>query len=345
MNRYTKFTCDKLRSYASAYSADTIYLGGGTPGILGTERLCEILNTASESFGQAKECTMEVNPRSAMQLDFEKLRSYGLNRVSMGLQSANDNELRILGRRHTLKDAQNAAEKIRCEGITNLSLDLMIGISCQTMESLGSSIDMCKEMGARHISAYMLTIEEGTPYYKMRPTLNLPDEDTVCKMYEFTVQKLSECGYHQYEISNFSQIGYESRHNLKYWRCEEYLGLGPAAHSFIDGRRSYCPRSIDNYYKGVIIPDGEGGGQEEYISLALRLNEGLRYHDYEKRYGEPVPENLISCARRFEKHGYVKILNDSICLTTNGFLVSNTIISELICGLQRVAPAGSSHTN
>ncbi len=330
LDRYTEFTCEKLRSLRGDLSADTVYFGGGTPSLLGTERLCRILSAAEGSFGKPEECTIEVNPRSAMQLDFKSLASHGVNRVSMGLQSGSDEELSLLGRRHTVKEAAAAADKIRSEGISNLSLDLMLGISRQTFGSLSGSIDLCSELGASHISAYMLTVEKGTPYYNQRSSMSFPDEDTVCELYEYAVNKLSEYGYSQYEISNFSKPGLESRHNLKYWRCEEYLGLGPAAHSFIDGRRFYYPRSLQAYYEDKQLLDGEGGGREEYIALALRLKEGLRFGEYQKRFGEAVPGEMKAAAERLVKTGLLTVGDDYISLTTKGFLVSNSVIGELL---------------
>ena len=330
ISEYTEFMCRKLRSYKGKYSADTVYLGGGTPSILKTERLCAILSAARDSFGSAGEVTIEVNPRSAMELDFKELRRAGLNRVSMGLQSASDSELLLLGRRHTAADAENAFKKIRSEGISNISLDLMLGISGQTRESLARSIDFCAELGAQHISAYLLKIEDGTLYARRRDSLSLPDEETVCDLYELAVERLAQRGFSQYEISNFSRPGFESRHNLKYWRCEEYLGLGPAAHSFLDGRRFYFDRSFDDFYGGVTVDDGEGGGSEEYIALALRLSEGLSFDAYRRRFKEQVPKEIIKNADKLKNTGLLYLSENGVALTPKGFLCSNAVIAEIL---------------
>ncbi len=332
MDRYTSYLADKLASYKGRYHADTVYFGGGTPSLLGTERLCTLLDAARDAFFSDGEITIEVNPRSAMQLDFTKLSQHGLNRVSMGLQSANERELRLLGRRHTAQSAEEAFIKIKSEGIDNISLDLMLGIGGQTENSLARSIDFCASLGAKHISAYILKIEEGTPYFKKRDSLDLPDEDSVCSLYEYAVERLAKHGYEQYEISNFAKSGYESRHNLKYWHCEEYLGLGPAAHSFIDGKRFFYSRSLDDFYNDISIDDGEGGGIEEYISLALRLGEGLVFEKYEARFNDAVPAEYIENAVKLKKTGLVDVNDKGITITPKGFLVSNTLIADILYG-------------
>ena len=329
-DEYTKQPLNKIRSLRGKYRTDTVYFGGGTPSLLGTERLCRLLDAACESFGKAEEVTVEVNPESAPALDFSKLAAHGLNRVSMGLQSSDDRELALLGRRHTAEQAAYAVGLIKKGGISNISLDLMLGIGEQTQSSLEKSIDFCAELEAAHISAYILKIEEGTLYYRRKDTLPLPDEDSVCDLYELAVKLLEERGYRQYEISNFAKPGFESRHNLKYWRCEEYLGLGAAAHSFIGGRRFYCTRSLEDFYRDVTADDGEGGGKDEYIALALRLTEGLVFDRYEKRFGEPVPQSVINSAQQLLPTKLIRITDEGISLTVKGFLCSNAVISSLL---------------
>lgn len=330
MDEYTERLAAVMRGYRGRYHAETVYFGGGTPSLLGTERLCALLDEARQSFLADGEITAEVNPRSAMQLDIERLAASGLNRVSMGLQSANDAELKMLGRRHSAQDAANAVRTLRAGGIGNISLDLMLGISGQTKQSLSESIDFCADLGAQHVSAYMLKLEEGTPYFARRDTLVLPGEDEVCDLYELAAERLALRGYCQYEISNFARKGFESRHNLKYWRCEEYLGLGPAAHSFIDGRRFYYRRSFDDFYGGVTVPDGEGGSSEEYIALALRLSEGVIFAEYRRRFGEELPRKYVKNAEKLASAGLVTVTPERIAITTKGFLVSNAVIAEIL---------------
>ena len=249
----------------------------------------------------------------------------------MGMQSAVNRERLSLGRQSGTEKISDCIELFRNEGIFNISLDLMLGVPGQTMESLDESIDFLLSSGVKHISAYMLKIEEGTPYHTYQNSLDLPDEDAVCEMYLHTVRRLKEKGYGQYEVSNFCLEGYESRHNLHYWHCEEYLGVGPSAHSFLNGKRFYFERDFDSFIKECVpIDDGEGGSEEEYIMLCLRLNEGLSDKKYYERFGRHIDKTVFEKAERFEKAGFLAIENGTIRLNEEGFLLSNTIISELI---------------
>lgn len=312
---------------------DTVYFGGGTPSLIGSDNIAKIMGHISRTADC--EVTLECNPSDTGALssgfDFSVVAKSGINRISMGLQSADNTERKILGRRGGCDDVERAIERAKRASIDNISLDLMLGIPNQTETSLKKSVEFCKNSGAKHISAYILKIEEGTPFYRIKDTLSIPDEDETCDLYLSAVDMLGKAGFHQYEISNFSEKGYESRHNLKYWHCEEYLGIGASAHSFFDGKRFYYERSIDDFVKGIPpVDDGFGGDEEEYIMLALRLSEGLEFENYEKRFGKPVSENIIKKARELEKHGLLNIKNNSISLTVQGFLVSNSVICSLI---------------
>ena len=331
--KYTGELCKRIEYFGGKLGrkADTLYFGGGTPGVLGSERLCRIYDSAKNAFciDDDAEVTVEINPEKK-DIDFDMLRKKGFNRVSLGLQSSDDRELKLLGRLHDSEQAADRIERLRSAGFDNFSLDLMIATPSQTIESLMRSIDFCAGHGAKHISAYILKIEEGTRYYSMQDKLCLADEDTQAEMYLAACEKLEEYGYKQYEISNFAVEGYESRHNLKYWHDEEYIGIGPSAHSFIDGRRFFYGRSFEDFYNNSITDDGEGGTPEEYIMLALRLTEGLTYDGYRKRFGCELPDVYIKNARRFVSAGLVCIDDTSIKLTKEGFLLSNGIISEII---------------
>lgn len=335
MNEYVYNLKKIISSYKnSGLSADTIYFGGGTPSLLGTERLVSILQCTKNTFGNSsQESTLEVNPESAVNLDFERLRYEGINRVSMGLQSSDGNELKALGRKHTADEVAKAVYLIKKCGISNISLDLMIGISGQTVQSLSNSISFCSELEVSHISAYLLKIEKGTLYYKNRNKLVLPDDDTVCDLYEFMIKMLNGLGYNQYEISNFAKPGKESRHNLKYWNCEEYLGLGPSAHSFLNGKRFFYDRSMRNFYNNITCQDGTGGDEEEYIAMQLRLSNGLQFKKFKAYFGYKLPEKYIENAKKLLKTNFLILSQDGIKLTPQGFLCSNSIIVFLISGL------------
>jgi oxygen-independent coproporphyrinogen III oxidase len=322
-------------------SFDTLYFGGGTPSILGAERLSILVDEALRAFNNetssGMEITVECNPSDVgapgMLFDFEKLVKAGVNRISLGLQSAVNTERAALGRRGVAADTPRAIEKAKAAGITNISLDLMLGIPGQTTESLRRSIDFCTGAGITHVSAYILKIEEATPFAEQKARLNLPDEDAVCDFYLQAVEELEQAGFMQYEISNFALKGYESRHNLKYWNCDEYLGIGPAAHSFIDGKRFFYPRDLNSFISGCEpVQDSGGGSFEEYAMLRLRLNEGLPEHGTIERYGFGIPNSIREKAKFYENNGLLFSDVKGIRFTSTGFLLSSKIIGELLDG-------------
>lgn len=333
-DEYVSELKDKI-NYWSAIAdrkLSTVYFGGGTPSVLGADRLCDILNTISSCFDIEKnaEITLEVNPDSAKTINFEKLYKSGFNRISMGMQSAVKSELKSLGRIHSADDAKLSVNRAHNAGFKNISLDLMMGIPNQTIESLEQSIRFCAECGVTHISSYILKIEENTPFYKMKNKLELADDDMQAEMYLRAVNLLDELGYKQYEISNFAKSGFESRHNTNYWKCGEYIGIGPSAHSFFEGKRFYYSRSMDKFKENIIFDDGTGGDEEEFIMLSLRLAKGLNFKEYENKFAAPLPDSVILKAKQYEKYGLTKVDEKSIRFTPRGFLVSNSIISELI---------------
>ena len=208
----------------------------------------------------------------------------------------------------------------------------MSGLPGQDMHTMVDTLTRITELGPEHISIYSLQVEEGTQLSKRPDLLNmLPDEDTDRSMYHMTKKVLRAAGYERYEISNYAKPGYESRHNLKYWNCEEYLGIGAAAHSFIDGKRFYYPRSAEGFINGISPEaDGEGGDFGEYAMLRLRLTDGLDEGELEKKFGISIPDNMRKKAEKYAADGYLVSDGQGIRLTRKGFLVSNTIISELI---------------
>lgn len=312
---------------------DTVYFGGGTPSTFGSKRIGAIISAIRENYNLSEnaEITVECNPSSVTKEFFFEIRSSGVNRISMGMQSAVDKERQYLGRISDKTQVENAIALCKSAGIDNISLDIMLGVPCQSMESLDESIDFLLNSGIKHISAYMLKIEEGTPFDKMKDSLILPNEDEVADMYLHTVERLNKAGFLQYEISNFALKGYESRHNLKYWHCEEYLGIGPSAHSFIGGKRLYYRRDFDAFIKGEdMLYDCEGGDKDEYIMLCLRLNEGLNFKKYKNKFAVDVEFSILKKAEKFQRAGFLEITNEGIALNEKGFLISNTIISELI---------------
>ena len=310
--QYADEICNEIKQYQGDF--DTVYFGGGTPSILPPELIGKILDCARKRFDISNdaEISVECNPSKDLSEDFKKYALYGVNRISLGMQSAVDRERFALGRAAGKTDVEKTINYSRRSGIENISVDLMLGTPKQTLASLDYSFDFIKSMGIPHVSAYMLKIEEGTKFYQMRDKLALPDDDTVGEMYLKTVDTLSSFGIKQYEISNFAVPGFESRHNTKYWDLTPYLGIGKSAHSFWNGKRFYYDREWNK------IPDGMGGDNEEQIMLGLRLTQGIDKSLVSRDYNELV------------KMGYIADLGDRIALTPKGMLVSNTIINYFI---------------
>lgn len=333
MDLYTDRLCRDLRAWGKQFgrTADTLYIGGGTPSLLGGERIARLVTTAKTAFGDAmKEITLEANPADDLDETLRRAAASGVTRLSFGVQSAITEELQTLSRRHGTSDVVRSVRAARAAGIDNLSLDLMLGIPGQTAGSLLRSIDFLCEMEPEHISAYLLKIEPGTPFARELPR-DMPDADQAAELYLICVEELARRGFGQYEISNFARNGRVSLHNLKYWRGEDYLGLGPSAHSLIGHKRFFFPRDLARYMAGgQPVEEGEGGGEEEYILLRLRLAEGIRFADYARRFGRPFPETLLQKLGRLADAGYVSLREDGFSLTPEGFLVSNAILAELI---------------
>ena len=310
--QYVQEICDEIKQYQGIF--DTVYFGGGTPSILPPELIGKILDCARAQFeiSDDAEITVECNPSKDLSEDFKKYASYGVNRISVGMQSAVDSERFVLGRAAGRNEVERTINYARQSGIENISLDLMLGTPKQTIESLDYSFDFIKSVGVPHVSAYMLKIEEGTKFFQMRDRLVLPDDDTVGEMYLKTVDTLASFGIKQYEISNFAVPGFESRHNTKYWTLTPYLGIGKSAHSFWGGKRFFYDREWNK------IDDGTGGDKEEQIMLGLRLAKGIDKSLVDRDFADLV------------KMGYVDDLGERIALTPKGMLVSNTIINYII---------------
>ena len=310
---YVVRLCAEFEKYRGA-QFDTVYFGGGTPSVLNFELICRILSKAKECFDidVNSEITIECNPSKDLSADFIEYKKAGINRVSIGMQSAVKSERLALGRIAGKEQVAKTVFDARKAGIYNISLDVMLGTPKQTAGGLEQTFKFINEMGVPHISAYMLKIEQGTPFYRLRGRLELPSEDEVADMYLETVSRLEEMGLRQYEISNFAKPGFESRHNTKYWELTEYLGIGKSAHSFWNGRRFYYDEDFD------IVQDGTGGDNEEKIMLGMRLAKGVDKSIVKKDYSAYV------------KAGLLKETDTHIAFTPKGFLVSNTILADLI---------------
>lgn len=350
LDAYTKAVEANLRRFAgqSAFSAETVYFGGGTPSVLGARRLNRLLSAVDRFFPlqNGAEVTAEMNPAGWEKDFFDTLRAGGFTRISMGMQSANESELRLLGRNHHPEDVRRAMQAAHKAGFTHLSLDIMTALPVPSeenrLENLRRSAEICRELGADHVSAYMLKVEDGTFYARHPERYAFPDEETACRDYRFVADTLESLGYKQYEISNFAAPGGESQHNLLYWHDEEYLGIGPAAHSFLNGRRFYYPRDFKAFLNGALPEeDGPGGSFEEYVMLGLRLTEGITRPACVRRFGETGGKQFdtlhacaVTLARQQSKDDPLLVVSqDRVALTRSGFLVSNTIIVSLLDAL------------
>ena len=321
---------------AAQHSVDTVYFGGGTPSYLGEKRLVKLLKAVKKHYhvDPHAEITLEANPDSAG--DWKALRALrraGFNRISLGVQSTDDACLRALGRIHTWQQVQEAVAACRRTKFPDVSLDLIYGLPGQTMEQWEKTLSDALTLQPEHLSCYGLKLEEGTPLYRQRDSLTLPDDEAQADMYLYTVAALEEAGYRQYEISNFAKPGRESRHNLKYWSMEEYAGFGPGAHSDFGGVRYGYVRDLDGYIAGrLVLSESEGEStlarDYEYVMLSLRTAAGIDRRTFENRYRqrfEPMEELFL----QYEGAGLAVRTEGGWRLTPKGFLVSNSIIAAL----------------
>lgn len=330
---YVKRILEELKKWGgqTARPIDTLYIGGGTPSLLCGDELCKIISSVRENFHLLKdaEITLEINPGDDLPSFLPVAKKCGVNRLSIGVQSANDDELRLLGRRHTFSDAESAVRLARSLGFDNLSADIMIGLPNSNAETLRKSLAGILSLDTDHISAYILKLDEDCALYK-RGTL-LPDDDRVSDQYLMMCEAFEKAGFEHYEISNFAKSSKQSRHNNRYWLLNDYLGIGPAAHSFFEGKRFYFPADLEQFLVGCNpVSDGTGGDREEFIMLSLRLSRGLIFDEYKARYREEIESELIKKAKRFETAGLVICDDKHISLTDKGMLVSNAIIGEFI---------------
>ena len=352
MDGYLDAICAHIKeagALAPAYKVDTVYFGGGTPSFFGAEGMATILTYIRRSFDvdNNAEITFEANPDSVTDKLLKRLRAEGFNRVSLGIQTDDDEVLRKLGRPHTFANAVAAYHRIRKAGFRNVSVDLMYGLPGQTLRAWRETLEHVLTLNPEHISCYGLKVEEGTPLYEYRDYAKLPDDDAQADMYLAAIEMLKAYGYRQYEISNFARKGLYSKHNMKYWSGGEYLGFGPSASSDFAGKRFTLCRSVQEYISGIKnkgkiidevqeIPLRERAG--EYLMLRLRTFNGINAEDYERNFLLPFAplEDILEKNRDF---GYAVRTEDGRWhLTPKGFLLSNTIISDLLLVQDKSAP-------
>ena len=342
--RYLKAICAHILesgSLAPNHKVDTIYFGGGTPSFFGSAGLSTILAAVRRAFDvdNKAEITFEANPDSVTDKLLQRLRNEGFNRVSLGVQCDDDRILQTIGRPHTFEQAREAMQKIRRAGFTNVSLDLIYGLPGQSLYEWKKTVENVLSLQPEHISCYGLKVEEGTPLYENQHRYHLPEDDDQADMYLAAVDIITAKGFRQYEISNFARKGLYSRHNMKYWVGNEYLGFGPSASSDFGGKRFTMVRDLEAYIEGIRtggqvieemeeIPLRERAG--EYIMLRLRTLNGISGEDYERRFRLPFAPLEESLEKQREYGNATKFDDGRWRLTPKGYLVSNTIISDLL---------------
>jgi oxygen-independent coproporphyrinogen-3 oxidase len=348
MDSYGKVLTNHIREAAGYVDniADTVYIGGGTPSLWGVKRIDGLMKQLRKNFqiSPNAEITMEANPDSVTPKSLEKWRKSGINRISIGVQTTNDELLKTLGRPHTAQQAADAAVEASRAGFDNISVDLLFGLPGQTQEQWQQTLRTAVGWPVTHISCYALKVEENTPLHRSWGSTPCIDDEAAADQYLLAVEYLEQHGYLQYEISNFSKPSRQSRHNLKYWRLEPYLGFGASAHSDFGNLRYANTSDIHAYIKGIaegetVITENERmephDRAREYIMLGLRTAHGVNEEEYVKRFHSSFdrPLTLLS---KWEPYGLTASENGRWRLTPKGFLVSNRLILELLG--ERVKP-------
>ena len=328
------------------YEIDSVFFGGGTPSLIEPSDFEKIAQALKDSFNFSNDCefTIEANPGTITKEKLITYKNSGVNRLSIGLQTTFDDKLKELGRIHTYGEFVENFNLARACGFDNISVDVMYSLPNQTVDELLQTIVTVCDLSPEHISSYCLKIEEKTVFGKIKDSLSLPSEDTEYEMYISMCALLEKRGYMQYEISNFAKAGHESRHNLKYWQSEEYIGFGPSAHSYVNGKRYYYSPNLSSYINSVeqsktvekIYEDGENeqnldeiSKTDEYVMLKLRLSSGISEDEFFARFGMPLLEKYPKITAYLDS-GYMKKSNGSYSFTPKGFFVSNYILTEIL---------------
>lgn len=323
-------------------SLTTVYLGGGTPSLLSTTQLSKLVNGLKKvfDFSAVEEFTIEVNPDDVTPEYIQQAKSLGINRVSMGVQSFSDEDLRFINRRHTAKQATDAIHIIKEAGIDNISIDLIYGIPGQNIEIWKNNVDIAISLSVQHISAYTLMYEEGTRLSVMRSLGKIKevDDDVVAAMYDYLVAQLKSNGYIHYEISNFALPGFHSRHNSSYWNLTPYLGLGVAAHSFDGTVRRFNPSNLKKYLdtlgEGELCVEVENITKaekyDEYVMLRLRTADGIDADELTHRFGEEYYQFFIEKAKPLVSEGSLNNENGRYNIPENHIMISDNITCDLL---------------
>lgn len=360
--RYVDAVQKEIIYYGALYpdrKITTIFIGGGTPSWLDEEEIVRILHTVREAFAveHDAEITIECNPGTATAHKLVRYREAGINRISIGLQSAHNEELALLGRIHTWEQFLKTYDLARKAGFSNINVDLMSALPGQTLETFSDTLKKVLALKPEHLSAYSLMIEEGTPFYERyredekhreagEPTELLPDEEQEYAVTKLTQRVLMEAGYHWYEVSNFAKPGYECRHNIGYWKRADYLGIGIGAASLIDNVRYANVRDLEEYCKeceslweelnirktlcSSTEPVTREEQMEEFMFLGLRMTEGVSRTEFERYFGTTIEAVYGDVLRQLQKEGLLMKQEGRICLTERGMDVNNYVVEQFM---------------
>lgn len=329
------------KGYLRGETVRTLYFGGGTPSLLHVDELAKIFSAVAENYPcEFDEVTLEANPDDLGETFVQSLRSLPINRLSLGVQSFHDDDLKLLNRRHTAEEAKQAVRRCRAAGFANLSIDLIYGLPNQTLEAWRDNIEQAIALDVPHISAYHLTYEEGTKIYRMlkKGEVREADEDLSVEMFHALRRRLNEAGILQYEISNFAKPGMHAKHNSSYWNGTPYLGVGPSAHSFdgkdrrwniADTRRYIAAIQKGEPYSETEILD-EASSYNDFVITSLRTVVGMNLEKLSERFGEPYASYCLEHVKPFVDDGSAVIEADHIRLTEKGFFLSDEIMEALI---------------
>lgn len=339
---YVEALCKEIEEKAIKYKIKSIFIGGGTPSYLETEEIIKILNSINKlDLSEDIEFTMECNPGALKEEKLRAMLNGGVNRISMGLQAVQNSLLKDIGRIHSFKQFEENFNLARQIGFKNINVDLMFGLPNQKVEEWKESLETIARMNPEHISAYSLIIEEGTAFYKLweRNKLILPSEEEEREMYVITKNILKNYGYHQYEISNYSKVGSECYHNKVYWKSDEYLGLGSASTSFIDGKRIKNIENVKDYIDKInsgedviddIYVNTLEDNMEEFVFMGLRMIEGINVNEFNKRFGVTIEGIYKEVIDKNINKKLLVLENDRLRLTEKGIELSNSVMSDFI---------------
>lgn len=345
--KYVETVINEIKNitHKEKYTVTTIYFGGGTPSILNPEYIKNILQEIKSSFKilDDAEITIEINPGTVNEEKLKRYKEYGINRLSIGLQSANDKILKNIGRIHDYKQFEETFFFARKCGFKNINVDLMIGLPTQAIEDVKQTLEKIIQKNPEHISVYSLIIEEGTTIEKLinENKLQLPDEETERIMYWTVVNELKENGYNQYEISNFSKKTYESKHNTNCWKQKQYIGLGTSAHSYLNKKRYSNTNNIEEYIKNIQESNisknitiheeqTEESTMNEYMLLGLRMIQGININEFKQKFKTDPTIKYKEILEKLQKENLIQITKTSIKLTKQGIDFGNIVWEEFI---------------